>query len=292
MIDLIDSIGNEYRGFRAALRSFFVEDQARFLINENTYRITKISGALNGFEIDQSLYTNDPIMVGNVIQIKNMNNPYIVYHVKVEKETSYDESEWNEYISDTNGIDLSSISINTDPSLLLCILFLDMDGVLMPDRFNSHMGDIIKDKLVELHGKKDLKKYTDLEWAIAHSHLLDKRAVSMLNALLLRLNKICRVRIVISSSWREHGTENDVINAMFKSQPFSRFIIGRTPISNKNRGKQIQEWLSSNRVDRYAILDDSDDHISNLHPNNLIEIDTSYLLSRLDIIKAYSILNH
>jgi hypothetical protein len=51
------------------------------------------------------------------------------------------------------------------------------------------------------------------------------------------------VHIVVSSAWREHGCEDDVINKMFANHDWSSLIVGRTPINNDRRGEQIAQWL-------------------------------------------------
>lgn len=51
-----------------------------------------------------------------------------------------------------------------------------------------------------------------------------------------------------------------------------------------NRGKQIRDYLLDNKVDRFVILDDMDDGISNLFPNEFIRINRFYRLNE-DVAK-------
>ena len=46
-----------------------------------------------------------------------------------------------------------------------------------------------------------------------------------------------------------------------------------------NRGKQIRDYLLDNKVDKFVILDDMDDGISNLFPNEFVKVNRFYGLN-------------
>lgn len=43
-----------------------------------------------------------------------------------------------------------------------------------------------------------------------------------------------------------------------------------------NRGKQIKDYINNNKVDRFIILDDMDEGISSLFPNEYIQVNRFY----------------
>ena len=49
--------------------------------------------------------------------------------------------------------------------------------------------------------------------------------------------------------------------------------------SDDNRGKQIRDYLKDNKVDKFVILDDMDDEISALFPNEYIAVNRFYGLN-------------
>jgi hypothetical protein len=119
--------------------------------------------------------------------------------------------------------------------MLLDVIFLDIDGVLNPD----------KDK---------------------HPHVFDPECVRQLRRI---LDASPQVHVVMSTSWRT-GFPFFVLGWLWHQHdlPIQR-VIGRTPdIQNDRRGEEIQKWLADaplrtkeHQVRRYAALDDEPEPI-------------------------------
>lgn len=79
-------------------------------------------------------------------------------------------------------------------------------------------------------------------------------------------NKICRdfdLVPVITSTWRINHTIEQ-LQEIFTKQGIERPIYDYTPhIDQADRGLEIKEWLSKNKVDKYLVIDDK---ISNIAP--------------------------
>lgn len=185
----------------------------------------------------------------------------------------------------------------------MSIIFLDIDGVLMPDRFVNPLNRMIREKLVHLFGERS---YTELEWRIAQSYFLSRPAIQNLESLIERLSRVAPVGIVLSSAWRLDGTLEQIRDQMFVNESFSRWIIdkipdddwwritkGEKPLSLRGRAQQIEYWLLENvstwDVSHFVILDDVDEGLSERFPGQFIRIDD--LLSEGDIEKVYEVLN-
>jgi len=71
-------------------------------------------------------------------------------------------------------------------------------------------------------------------------------------------------KIVISSSWRLNGIKS--LELMWEMRDLPGEIIGITDYFQSNRGEEIQEYLRINPVDRYIIIDDTDDFFPEQKP--------------------------
>ena len=76
-----------------------------------------------------------------------------------------------------------------------------------------------------------------------------------------------RADIVISSTWKDDMTYNEIID-MWKDRNLPGFVTDVTPTVSRHRGNEIDAWLEECRdTCRYAIIDDLDS--SNFNPHQL-----------------------
>ena len=118
------------------------------------------------------------------------------------------------------------------------IIFLDIDGVL-----NSHR------KLKEVY-ERTHKPHS------GYNYPFDEICLSNLKVLVELTNS----KLVITSSWRKDKKGINKIIEVLKEYELDQYIIGYTPILNKPRGIEIQEYL--NQLDynpNFIILDDDTD---------------------------------
>lgn len=122
------------------------------------------------------------------------------------------------------------------------VIFLDIDGVLNCERFYIER----RARRVAANAFPILTRdYTD-----EFCPLL----VSNLNA----LTDITQAKLVISSTWRSDGIPK--LKRIFEQARITGEIIDTTGFDRKrHRGTEIANWLASNQVDRYVILDDDRD---------------------------------
>lgn len=116
------------------------------------------------------------------------------------------------------------------------ILFLDVDGVL-----NT------RDILLQHDGSDDFDRHK------LGNELLD-RLESIINA--------TKAKIVLSSTWRLYPNLIEILNSKFSERGFEIFdktVEIRSHSGFVTRRLEIQEWLSRNKVSRFAIIDDDED---------------------------------
>jgi uncharacterized protein (DUF1499 family) len=149
------------------------------------------------------------------------------------------------------------------------VLFVDFDGVLN----NSLMWN--------LYGAFGMDSQSDY---------LSPKLVSKLNTIVETTN----CGIVISSAWRNEYSLDDLkkflINNNFK---YPNNIIGVTPKTLLgHRGNEIAEWLKSNgELLVYAIVDDVQFNIEEMHPGKFVRTNSDYGLTHNDVEKIINILN-
>ena len=135
--------------------------------------------------------------------------------------------------------------------LMNTVIFTDIDGVLLtfPDaETNSY----------------------------SHSKAFTKSCVDVLN----KITDSTGAKLVVSSAWRiERSIE--YLQKLFKDNGVTGDVIGKTDdpeddgsliTISKTRGEYIQKWVDENKVDRYAIIDDSEWDLNQSHPDNFYHI--------------------
>jgi hypothetical protein len=125
------------------------------------------------------------------------------------------------------------------------ILFLDIDGVLNHHDWWRRRGELPD-------GSSEFDR---------RLHDLDPVAVGYLNEIVAAT----KVKVVISSTWRQHSSLSD-LRGLLKKAGFIGDLIDKTPRIPAPRGREIQLWLDEalRDVESFVILDDDDDmeHLS------------------------------
>lgn len=133
-------------------------------------------------------------------------------------------------------------------------LFLDIDGVLNANNVDA---DVDHSLLLRVHGQMKRFRRDDVR----------KRLRWLLPSAVARVNRILDAsgaKLVISSTWREHHTQ-DELQTLLGARGLTHQIFSMTPVilpkhflEDVPRGDEIGAWLQSHpEVSRFAILDDS-----------------------------------
>lgn len=134
------------------------------------------------------------------------------------------------------------------------VIFLDIDGVLRTDASDRHWSEVT--------GQPIPKSVFD--------RLFSNRSISILNEIIYYTG----AKVVITSTWRVQNTLEELIEK-FKIRGFRGHIIGKTNIIG-NRGEEIQEWLDTNSVNKYVVIDDSvKDILLHINPKRVIKIESN-----------------
>ena len=106
-------------------------------------------------------------------------------------------------------------------------------------------------------------------------------------------NCLCKdfsLRPVITSTWRLNHTKEE-LQKVFTSQGIDVEIYDYTPhLDQQDRGLEIKEWLSNNKVDNYVIIDDKTSDIEP-HINNVVKCRSWLGLTEEECELIKSILN-
>jgi hypothetical protein len=105
------------------------------------------------------------------------------------------------------------------------LIFLEIDGVLIKRDYETNMK--VDDQIRELR-KSCLEYPNNLLIKRAATRCFSKTAVDNLMTLIEKVSKVAQIGIVISSSWREEISLEDMQNHMFADTPFGHLIIGKT----------------------------------------------------------------
>ena len=141
--------------------------------------------------------------------------------------------------------------------LLDKILFLDFDGVLndsshynIPkELFDSHNSRAFRESRNYIYDM--LKEYDSKELCLQAISDLEYDKVMLLN----RIVRDTDCKIVFSTSWRNSGTKLLALYLSIVGFRYPLNCIDCTP-RLKDRGQEINKWLSENACIKYAILDD------------------------------------
>lgn len=178
------------------------------------------------------------------------------------------------------------------------IVFLDIDGVLCT---KDSIQEAISDWCGGLNIDEDewVKQYKGIAAGIGFFPKLDMFHWPFDRLALKNIHHLARhpdVRFVISSTWREDRTTQDLID-LFTMKGLNVRIIDRTrdghPGSHTDtRAHEIQDWLDANKdiVESYVILDDNTWDIIRLHPNNTVTTRDDVGFDKASLEKAKEIL--
>jgi hypothetical protein len=184
---------------------------------------------------------------------------------------------------------------NMDPTKPWVIIFLDIDGVLYREPIRDNFWQERHEKMVELFGQLD--HYRSFHYDSATAYYFDKKAVTLLNNFIDKINLSYNVGLVISSAWREGRTLEEMYK-IFSPWHFSKFIIDKTVSSAyggytieelrnfsygyASRADQINHWLkhhSDINIGHFIIFDDQDSGISKRFPTQFIHVKNRCLSS-------------
>lgn len=175
------------------------------------------------------------------------------------------------------------------------VIFLDIDGVV----YNCPNQKDVYKKVAELF--PDIETWYDNRvCSIAASYFFDKGALTNLSFLIKEIEKTRSVWIVISSSWRENRTVEELKETFFGIHDFSKYIVDKTPDKiSKNeigaycsseihkgsnsqcRAAEINYWLKQNpEVNSYIVLDDIDNHLLTNFGERFFQICCNTLLTQ------------
>lgn len=173
-----------------------------------------------------------------------------------------------------------------------CYLFLDIDGVLIRDRFNGPLKEKTEKKVAKLFGQK--KEYSRLEWKRAASRFFDPKARNHLKHLIQKIEESFQVHIVISSEWRRDISVRKLRKLVLRRTGISRLIIGKTAEDKLPREEQINHWLGQRQkhypINAFVALDDHKLVFEN--PDNFVQVDPEKLLTANKVNEAYGKVMH
>lgn len=158
------------------------------------------------------------------------------------------------------------------------LVFLDIDGVLAP--FSSF-------------GASQLDRY------VCHD-IIPKGVLQFEPSCVAELNAICeggKASVVVSSSWRGHIRDLELMRKMLNAQGVMAPVIGMTPIWDRDipgldqsRGGEIRYFMEPLDVESFVILDDCDMGFVGLE-DRWVKTNSSYGLLRNHTVDAINLLN-
>jgi hypothetical protein len=128
------------------------------------------------------------------------------------------------------------------------VIFLDIDGVLNSEKYATEYWDRTGKPGYGGHFPKSVKPTLE-------NVLWDAETVKRLREIV----DATQSKIVISSTWRK-GFDVPNFKEMFLLYDWDAPVISITPsLASRNRGEEIKQWIESNDVENYLILDDDSD---------------------------------
>jgi hypothetical protein len=132
------------------------------------------------------------------------------------------------------------------------VIFLDIDGVLRTDKSDRFWSKVLNQ---------------DIPTSI-FDRKLSPTSIKILNEIIL----ITDAKVVITSMWRT-VYDLDKLKSIFKDSGFKGEIVGETNQFGY-RGEEIQEWLDTNYINKYVVVDDSvRDILNHIDAKRVIKID-------------------
>lgn len=132
------------------------------------------------------------------------------------------------------------------------VIFLDIDGVLRTDKSDRFWSKVLNQ---------------DIPTSI-FERKLSPTSIKILNEIIL----ITDAKVVITSMWRTFYNI-DRLRSIFKDSGFKGEIVGETNQFG-DRGEEIQEWLDTNYINKYVVVDDSvRDILNHIDTKRVIKID-------------------
>lgn len=157
---------------------------------------------------------------------------------------------------------------------MIYYIFLDIDGVLNDE---VHI-----EKCYEMNGG----------YPMSMNHCpFDPKALTNLMNLVKRIREVGEPRIVLSSTWRLHEIDMEIVSARIAE--YGLRLFDKTPYIYSQRGLEIKDYLSSHQEEDYkfVILDDDKFDIETLYADKLVYVNRIYGLSVTDVNKALKILD-
>lgn len=161
------------------------------------------------------------------------------------------------------------------------IIFLDFDGVLNTEIYQSHFFHLCKEMEMKRVDAKLLKRLIIRD---EFGDIFDPVAVKNLSWIVEATDS----KIVVSSSWRSMGLQK--LKLMWEMRDLPGEIIDITPTFGTVRGEEVMDWLKMNDYDDYIIIDDNTDFLDE-QKNKLILTNPTYGLSYVDALKSVELLN-
>ena len=131
--------------------------------------------------------------------------------------------------------------------------------------------------------------FTDLD-GVLNPHWKTKWSKSSIQI----YNQICQeydLKPVITSTWRINHTKEQ-LQKIFYEQGIEVEIYDYTPhLDQKDRGLEIKEWLSNNKVDNYVVIDDIVHNITP-HVDNVFKVRNWVGLTTEEYIEIKKILDN
>lgn len=161
------------------------------------------------------------------------------------------------------------------------VIFLDIDGVLNSHDNMNALHSCAKALFPNVNDSKAREFYTKDKYG----QLFDDRCIRHLQRIIL----LTDADIVITSTWRKDGISN--LLKLWKDRNLPGRIIGMTPILNKPRGEEIEDYLFQNDfVTNYCIIDDNSDMLFE-QELNFVKTNGKFGITLEDANKAINILN-
>ncbi len=184
-----------------------------------------------------------------------------------------------------------------EPTQPAYYIFLDIDGVLLsladkeigsktPSKEALAYADSHQEYLI-----KNRNCYSNNYWSLVLVSYFSKTALKHLDDLITKIEKAARPMIVLSSSWREGRSLQELREIYFGMYSFSRYIVDKTAKSRWDRSgaDEIQDWLNDHPdATNFVILDDCDAGYSKRFGERFIRIDNNFLTED-DTAKAFAL---